>query len=122
MGSFSVPIKISNISTGESVERDAMVDTGATLTVITRETADLLRLQPVGTTIVKLAGGGETTWDIVTVNITIAGFDQIQARCLVAPNGTLLLGIVVLETLLLAVDPIAKKLVPTAALAMGYGA
>ena len=38
--------------------------------------------------------------------------------CLIVPEGTALLGAVALETLLLAVDPVAKRLVPTDGYAM----
>jgi hypothetical protein len=46
------------------------------------------------------------------------GEDEVIMPCLILPDGAALLGAVALETLLLAVDPVARRLVPTDRYAM----
>jgi hypothetical protein len=58
-----------------------------------------------------IAGGQRATWPVAEVRLAIDGRD-VTTPCPVAPNGPALLGAVALESLFLAVDPVAKRLVP----------
>lgn len=64
-----------------------------------------------------LAGGIEETWPIAEVRVTIDG-QEVPTLCFIAPEGPPLLGCVALESLLLVVDPVGKRLVPTRGLAL----
>lgn len=58
MGHVKVKVKISNVSRAKVVEVDALVDTGAILTVIPRRIADMLNLRPTGKQLLKLLAVG----------------------------------------------------------------
>jgi hypothetical protein len=66
MGSFSVPIKVSNWQNrylpaerrGETLETDALVDTGAVELALPAELAERLRLEEIGSVQAETADGG----------------------------------------------------------------
>lgn len=110
MGLFRVPARLTG-PTGRSEEIELLVDTGATFLVVPRTLADRLELRPTRACPIETAGGREETWPLSEIRLTLDG-DEVTTRCLIAPGGPALLGAVALESLLLAVDPIAKRLVP----------
>ena len=110
MGVFRVPATLTGPN-GRVEELELLVDTGATFVVVPRDLARRLELQPTRTCPLKIAGGREETWPLAEARITIDGL-VITTPCLIAPDGPALIGAVALESLLLAVDPIAKRLVP----------
>jgi len=110
MGIFQVPAHLTG-PTGRSQEVELLVDTGATFLVVPRSLADRLELRPSRTCDIQTAGGREESLPLAEVHLRLNG-DQVTTRCLIAPEGPALLGAVALESLLLAVDPIAKRLVP----------
>ncbi|MDR7554624.1 MAG: aspartyl protease family protein [Armatimonadota bacterium] len=97
--------------TGIVEDVDLLVDTGATLLVVPRDLADRLALRPTRQHPVVLAGGRRDVWPVAEVRLTLNG-QEVTTPCFVAPGGPPLLGAVALESLLLAVDPVAKRLVP----------
>jgi predicted aspartyl protease len=115
MGQFSVPARLTG-PTGRGEAVDLLVDTGATLVVVPRPLAERLELVVKFHKPVLLAGGTEATWPIAEVRVAI-GDEDVPTFCLIAPDGPALLGAVTLESLFLAVDPVAKRLVPTRGLA-----
>lgn len=110
MGIFQVPSHLTG-PTGRSQEVELLVDTGATFLVVPKSLADRLELRPSRTCDIQTAGGREESWPLAEVHLRLDG-DEVTTRCLIAPEGPALLGAVALESLLLAVDPIAKRLVP----------
>ena len=110
MGLFYVSARLSGPA-GRSESVELLVDTGATFLVIPRTLADRLELRPNRTCPIQTAGGREETWPLGEVRLALDG-DEVTTRCLIAPDGPALLGAVALESLLLAVDPVAKRLVP----------
>lgn len=110
MGLFKVPARLIG-PTGRSEAVELLVDTGATFLVVPRNLADRLELRPTRDCPIQTAGGREETWPLAEVRLALDG-DEVPTRCLIAPNGPALLGAVALESLLLAVDPVAKRLVP----------
>ena len=109
MGLFRVPGRLTG-PTGRSEEVELLVDTGATFLVVPRPLADRLELRSTRTCPIQTAGGREETWPLGEVRLTLDG-DEVTTRCLIAPGGPALLGAIALESLLLAVDPVAKRLV-----------
>ncbi len=110
MGLFRVPAKLTG-PTGRSEQLELLVDTGATFLVVPRTLADRLALQPTRTCPLLIAGGREEIWPLAEARLALDGL-EVTTPCLIAPDGPALLGAVALESLLLAVDPIAKRLVP----------
>ena len=96
--------------TDRSEEVELLVDTGATFLVVPHSLADRLGLRPTRTCDIQTAGGRDETCPLAEVRLTLDG-DEVTTRCLIAPEGPPLLGAVALESLLLAVDPVAKRLV-----------
>ena len=110
MGLFHVPARLIG-PTGHSEEVELLVDTGATFLVAPQSLADRLELRPNRTCPIQTAGGRDETWPLADIHLPVDG-DEITTRCLIAPGGPALLGAVARESLLLAVDPVAKRLVP----------
>jgi predicted aspartyl protease len=116
MGNFYVRALLTG-PTGASEDLDFLVDTGATFLAVPRFLAERLALVPTRTVSIQIAGGMRQRWPIAEVRLTL-GDDTVVTPCLILPDGAPLLGAVALETLLLAVDPVARRLVPTDGLAM----
>jgi len=110
MGLFRVQVRLTG-PTGQSEELQVLVDTGATFLVVPRVLAERLELRPTRTCPLQLAGGREETWPLAEVRVAFSGA-EVTTPCLIGPEGPPLLGAVALESLLLAVDPVAKRLVP----------
>ena len=110
MGLFHVSARLSG-PTGRTEVVELLVDCGATFVVVPQSLADRLELRANRTCPIQTAGGRDETWPLADVRLAVDG-DEIATRCLIAPAGPALLGAVALESLLLAVDPVAKRLVP----------
>ncbi|MDR7482318.1 MAG: aspartyl protease family protein [Armatimonadota bacterium] len=110
MGLFRVTARLTG-PTGVAEDADLLVDTGATLLVVPRDLADRLGLRPTRQQPVVVAGGRREVWPVAEVRLALNG-QEVTTPCFVAPGGPPLLGAVALESLFLAVDPVAKRLVP----------
>ncbi len=97
--------------TGRSEDTEFLVDTGATLVVVPADLAGRLALVPTRQQPVMVAGGRRGSWPIAEVRLTLDG-REVTTPCFIAPGGPPLLGAVALESLFLAVDPVAKRLIP----------
>ena len=110
MGLFRVRGRLTG-PTGRSEAAELLVDTGATLLVVPRSLAERLELAPRRSQPVLIAGGQRTEWPVTEVRLSLDGLD-VTTPCFIAPDGPALLGAVALESLFLAVDPVAKRLIP----------
>jgi len=110
MGLFHVKARLTG-PTGHVEEVELLVDTGATLSVVPRALAERLDLKPARSQSVVIAGGGRDVWPIAEARLALNGA-EITTPCFIAPDGPPLLGAVALESLFLAVDPVAKRLIP----------
>lgn len=110
MDLFRVPATLTG-PTGRTEELELPVDPGATFLVVPRELAERLELRPTRPCPLQIAGGREETWPLAEARLAIDRL-EVTTPCLIAPEGPALLGAVTLESLLLAADPIAKRLVP----------
>jgi len=97
--------------TGNREEAEFLVDTGATLLVVPRPMAERLALAPTRSHQIVIAGGQREVGPIAEVRLTLDG-EETTTPCFIAPAGPPLLGAVALESLFLADDPVAKRLVP----------
>lgn len=110
MGLFRVRARLTGPA-GVAEETDLLVDTGATLLVIPDEMAGRLGLVPTRSHPVVTAGGARAVWPVAEVRLLLDG-QEVTTPCFIAPGGPPLLGAVALESLFLAVDPVAKRLIP----------
>jgi len=110
MGLFRVRGRLTG-PTRRSEETDLLVDTGATLLVVPSSLAERLKLVNRRSQLVLIAGGQRETWPVAEVRLTLEG-QEVTTPCFIAPDGPALLGAVALESLFLAVDPVAKRLIP----------
>jgi clan AA aspartic protease len=110
MGLFRVTGRLTGPG-GHTEQVELLVDTGATLVVVPRGLADRLGLRPERTQTVMTAGGQKEEWPVAEVRLVLEG-REVTTPCFIAPAGLVLLGAVALESLFLAADPVAKRLVP----------
>jgi clan AA aspartic protease len=113
MGTFRVEVAVKNLyDPGRGQTLSLLVDTGATYTTLPRSVADAIGCRPIGTRRILLADGREEEWPVGVVGLNLEG-QEGPTFCLIGPNGgPALLGAVTLEEFALAVDPVAKRLIP----------
>ncbi len=110
MGLFHVSARLSG-PTGRSESVELLVDTGATLLVVPRALADRLDPRPTRDCPIQTAGGRDEVWPMAEARLALDGV-EVTTPCLIAAAGPALLGAGALESLLLAVNPVAKRLIP----------
>jgi predicted aspartyl protease len=81
------------------------------LLTVPRDLASRLELVSSRSQPVVIAGGQRDTWPVAEVRLALDG-QEVTTPCFIAPGGPALLGAVALESLFLAVDPVAERLVP----------
>ena len=113
MGAVHVTIEIGDMR-GERFEPvEVMVDTGSTFTTVPGELLSSLGISPQRTMPVRLGDGSVIEDEVCDAQIRLEGqtfFTPVTFGREGEPN---LLGVVTLETALLAVDPVGQRLVPT---------
>ena len=113
MGAIYVTIDVGDMR-GERFEPvEVMVDTGATFTTVPGDVLRRLGVSPQRTMQVRLADGSVIDDEVSDTVIRLEGqsfFTPVSFGRVGEPN---LLGVVALETALLAVDPVDQRLVPT---------
>lgn len=114
MSTFTYPALVANPAGGTSpVEVKLLVDTGAMFTCLPFPQLEALGLAPTWRVPVTLADGRQDEWGATEILLTIDG-RSLHTTCLFGPPGSLpLLGAVSLEQFALAVDALARSLVPT---------
>ena len=110
MGLFHVSGRLTG-PTGRSDTVDLLVDTDTTFLVLPRPIADRLDLRTLRICPIQTAGGRDESWPLAEVRLALDGA-EVTTPCLIAEGGPALLGAVALESLLLGVDPVAKRLIP----------
>lgn len=109
MGHVWVKARVGSEDCSKVVEVDALVDTGATLTVIPRSLAETLNLKVTGKASV-MTGGGKVTLDKSRMWIEIHGRQDIVPVIISDIIDKVLIGVTTLEILGLQVDPITGEL------------
>ena len=118
MGSFNHPMTITNPQTGASVTVEALVDTGATFSMLPSSQLQGLGVQQSRRIRAEIADGSVIELPAGEAPITVLDHTATSA-CVFGPeDGPILLGAVTLESLLLAVDPVHQVLVPVNAIMM----
>ena len=115
VGTFSVSVKFIGPA-GESLLVDALVDTGATYSLLATDVVERLGVEPTGQRRFRLADDTVAEFDVGEIRVefdgeqvpvlVVFGQDEVQA----------LLGATALENLSLSADPVNERLVPVDAL------
>ena len=112
MGIFSQPIAISDLTGQNSVEIEAVVDTGAFYSVLPSYLLQELGVEPIDRITFRLADNQQVEMDIGHAWITLGDRRRITTVAFGSDTGQLLLGAFTLEGLELVVDPRGQRLVP----------
>lgn len=113
MGTFSWPLRISDMNGGASREIEATVDTGAAYTTLPARLLRELGIEPIDRGVFLLADGRRMEMEIGRAWATINGTTEVTLVVFGEDDAPPLLGAYTLEGLRLAVDPVAQRLVPT---------
>ena len=121
MGLFNVEISIANQQQPERrISLDALVDTGAYFCAVPASVLHELGVSPLRQRPIRLADGSIRRVDLAEARVGING-DEVTTQVMFNEEGTQpLLGALVLEELMLVVDPSEKRLVPMEAIEHWY--
>ena len=109
MGRVWVKAKLGDPERVNIIEVDALVDTGATLTVIPRDIARKLQLKPTGRSVVE-TGAGRLELERTRIWIELEGEGEVVPALISDIIDKILIGVTALEVLGLQVDPLTGKL------------
>ena len=117
MGTFTVPVLVGNPSSAARETVHALVDTGATFSVMPASMLRRLGIEPTRTRRLRLANGQVEERQTGMAFFEVQGIDG-DVMVVFGPENLYLLGATTLEVLLLVVDPINKQLIPEVGLLM----
>ena len=112
LGTFSVPIEIGD-DRGERFEQlEALVDTGATTTVIPGGTLRRLGIVPTKQETFEYAGGTRVELGMAEAKARVEGRETTTWVIFGEEDSSALLGAYTLEGVFLGLDPYGRKLIP----------
>ncbi len=112
MGVFNWPIRLDSMDGQRSLEIEAMVDTGASYTIVPAKLLHDLGVSPIDKIGLVLADGRAVEYDLGRAMATINGRTEATLVVFGEHGARALLGAYTLEGLRLAVDPTHGRLVP----------
>ncbi|MCY4622003.1 MAG: hypothetical protein OXD34_09285 [bacterium] len=112
MGVFNQTIQLAAVEGGRSLDFDAMVDTGASYTIVPAGMLNGLGVLPIDKLRLVLADGRRVEYDLGRAFATIDGRTELTLVLFGEENTSPLLGAYTLEGLRLAADPVHQRLVP----------
>ena len=118
MSIFRYPLEIGDPQGDQFEQVEALVDTGATFTVIPSAILNRLGVEQSQRARFRLADGAVIQRAIGETQVRIEGQTFSTTVVFGEDDGTALLGVYTLERALLAVDPVGQRLLPTDALMM----
>ena len=110
MGTFRVELWVGNLFTDAGTSAEALVDAGATYSMIPRSVLEGLGIEPVESRVSRIADGSRVEMQTSWARFSTAGQNAV-ARVSFGPDGVFLLGATTLEDMGLAVDPVDQRLV-----------
>ena len=110
MGTFRVNLSVGNLFNDASASVEALVDTGATHSMIPGSLLQELGIEPVETRVSRIADGSRLELQTAWARFSAEGRNAV-ARVSFGPEGTFLLGATTLEDMGLAVDPVDQRLI-----------
>lgn len=118
MGTFKVDIEIGDPQGQRFEHVEALVDTGSSYTVLPRPLLERLGVRSHGSRTFRLAHGRLEKQDIGRTWVRVDGQTEMTIVVFGPEGAAPLLGAYALEGLLLAADPVGKRLVPVEGLLM----
>lgn len=118
MGTFRYPIVVCSAEGTRSRRVEALVDTGATYTLVPHPILEGLGYQPILRRKLRLADWSVIEREGAEILVEIDGGRLTTVAILGDPGTEPLLGAVTLEEFSLAPDPVVRRLVPVEALLM----
>lgn len=113
MGEIRADLKLWSDDESRSIDlRDTMVDTGATYSLVPRAVLEELGVQPTGKAYAELADGRVIEYDRGAALVSINGDTAVTPVLFGHEGEEPLIGVVTLEILALAADPVGQQLVP----------
>lgn len=112
MGVFNWPVRLESMDGERSLELEAMVDTGASYTIIPGRMLEDLGVEPVDRVDLVLADGRRVLYEMGEARAVVSGRSIPTLVVFGEDNARALLGAYTLEGLRLAVDPVHRELVP----------
>ncbi len=116
VGTFSVRIEVGDPDGKRFQAIEAIVDTGATRTTIPSSVLNALGVDPYRKAAFRLADGRMRELGLGRTRVRVDGREEFTQVAFGEDGMPCLLGAITLEELDLAVDPVNKRLVPTAGL------
>lgn len=116
MGTFNVVMEIGNLEATRWERVDALVDTGSTFSAVPRTVLERLGIRPARRQTMELANGEIVEYEVGDAPVRLEGLQAITPVIFAETDEQAAVGAVTLETLLLAVDPINRRLTPVHAL------
>lgn len=121
MATSPVPIEVGPMDQSRFERIEALVDTGATYTVVPRDVLERLGITPQFRRRFRVADGRVVELDMAWAVVKVEG-EMTYTICVFGePGMDALLGAVTLEELGLGVDPVNQRLVPVELLLIGFG-
>jgi clan AA aspartic protease len=120
MGHFRVAVEIGDRGGERFVVLEALVDTGATYTWISRDVLGGLGVVPEEERLFVLADGREVRYPMGWMQIRIGGCAQPTIVVFGEPGSEPILGVFALEGFGLAADPVNRRLIPVPSLLKSY--
>jgi len=115
---FSVQIQVGDLAGNLYVDVEALVDTGASDTVLPQAILRQLEIAPIDRSRYRLADGRIIEYDVGEARIRIDGSERTALVVFGPADTAALLGATTLELFHLAVDPVEKRLNPVPGLLM----
>lgn len=116
MGTFTVPIQVSDVAGRRSQAVQALVDAGASDTVIPREILVRLGIQPLWKEPYRLADDRVVEYDVGEARLRLESRERTVPVVFGERAGPVLLGATTLELFKLDADLVSRRLVPVAGL------
>lgn len=110
MGTFSVDVWIGNLFTDTGTSVSALVDTGATNSMLPFSLLEELGIEPVESRLARVADGRRLEFQTAWARFSTQGRNAV-ARVAFGPEGQFLIGATTLEDLGLVVDPVDQRLI-----------
>lgn len=115
MGVFRRPVRLSSMDGERRLDIEALVDTGASFTMVPSNLLDELGVAPADKVTLELADGRQVEYDMGRAMASIDGRTEATLVVFGDENADPLLGAYTLEGLRLAVDPVHGRLIPAIA-------
>lgn len=112
MGTFSVPVQVGESAAQRFIEIEALVDTGASDTLLPSNVLAELDIEPIDRFTYSLADDRVVEYDVGEVRVRLEGRER-TVQVVFGPEGAEpLLGATTLEIFHLGVDPVEQRLIP----------